>query len=53
MVTPYYASPEVLKDQPYNFKSDIWILACILYEMSALIPPFRADDMEGLFYKVT
>jgi NIMA (never in mitosis gene a)-related kinase len=29
--TPYYASPEVWKDQPYDIKSDIWALGCILY----------------------
>lgn len=51
--TPYYASPEVWKDQPYNVKSDIWSLGCVLYEMITLKPPFRASNMEGLFKKVS
>ena len=50
--TPYYASPEVWKDQPYNYKSDIWSLGCVLYEMITLRPPFRAENMEGLYNKV-
>jgi NIMA (never in mitosis gene a)-related kinase len=51
--TPYYASPEVWKDQPYDFKSDIWSLGCVIYEICSLHPPFRADDMQALFKKVT
>lgn len=50
--TPYYASPEVWKDRPYDFKSDIWSLGCVLYEMAALRPPFKAHDMGGLYKKV-
>jgi len=50
--TPYYASPEVWKDKPYDHKSDVWSLGCVLYEMITLKPPFRAKDMEGLFNKV-
>lgn len=50
--TPYYASPEVWRDMPYDAKSDMWSLGCILYEMVALRPPFRAEDMEGLYRKV-
>ena len=50
--TPYYASPEVWKDKPYNSKSDIWSLGCVIYEMCTLNPPFRAQNMEELFKKV-
>jgi NIMA (never in mitosis gene a)-related kinase len=50
--TPYYASPEVWKDQPYDNKSDIWSLGCVLYEVVALKPPFQASDMDGLYKKV-
>jgi len=37
----------------YDHKSDIWSLGCVLYECCALKPPFRADDMEELYKKVT
>ena len=50
--TPYYASPEVWNDSPYDNKSDIWSLGCVLYEMITLKPPFRAQDMEGLYKRV-
>jgi NIMA (never in mitosis gene a)-related kinase len=50
--TPYYAAPEVWRDQPYDLKSDIWSFGCVVYEMCSLVPPFRADDMDGLFKKV-
>jgi NIMA (never in mitosis gene a)-related kinase len=50
--TPYYASPEVWNNSPYDCKSDIWSLGCILYEMLTLNPPFNADDFEGLYKKV-
>ena len=40
-------------DIPYDQKSDIWSLGCVLYELCVLNPPFRADDMDGLYKKVT
>lgn len=50
--TPYYASPEVWQDKPYDLKSDIWSLGCVLYELVALNPPFTAKDMKGLYQRV-
>ena len=50
--TPYYASPEVWRDEPYDLKSDIWSFGCVLYEVCSLKPPFTANNMEQLYKKV-
>ena len=50
--TPYYACPEVWKDMPYDNRSDIWSMGCVLYEMAMKQPPFRATTMKGLYAKV-
>ena len=50
--TPYYASPEVWKDKPYDLKSDIWSLGCVFYELIMLTTPFKAKSMKELYEKV-
>lgn len=50
--TPYYLSPEVCEDRPYNSKSDIWSLGCILYEICALKHPFEAKTQAALLLKI-
>ena len=47
--TPYYASPEVWADKPYDYKSDIWSVGCVLYELCALKPPFRGNSLDQLY----
>ena len=34
--TLYYTAPEILTNQPYNTRSDLWALGCILYELCTL-----------------
>lgn len=50
--TPYYASPQVWSDLPYNGKCDIWSLGCVLYEMASFRPPFMASDIPSLRKKI-
>ena len=50
--TPYYMSPEIFKNKPYNHKSDIWALGCVLYEMTTLNHAFDANSLNGLASKI-
>lgn len=50
--TPYYASPEIWRDEPYDAKSDIWSFGCIIYEMCSLHPPFQGKDIEILYKRI-
>jgi serine/threonine protein kinase len=48
-------SPEVLRGDGYDFKSDIWSLGCLLYELTMLKSPFKAEGLNlySLFQKIS
>eukprot|EP00940_MAST-03C_sp_MAST-3C-sp2_P000787 g787.t1 len=50
--TPYYMSPEVCESKPYSYKSDIWALGCILYELCTRKHAFDSKNLLGLVFQI-
>jgi NIMA (never in mitosis gene a)-related kinase len=50
--TPYYLSPELCEEKPYNHKSDVWSLGCVLYELCTLKHPFESNNQGALILKI-
>ena len=50
--TPYYISPEIWEEKPYDYKCDIWSVGCIIYEMCTLHPPFRGTSLHELYKNI-
>jgi len=52
--TPVYMSPEALHGKGYDFKSDVWSLGCLLYELATLRTPFKnqGDNLYAIFKRI-
>lgn len=50
--TPMNLSPEQFEEKPYDSKSDMWALGCVLFEITTLRHPFDSKNMGALVYKV-
>ena len=46
--TPYYMSPEIWNNTPYNEKCDIWALGCLIYELACFKVPFEGNSVNDL-----
>lgn len=48
-------SPEVLRGGGYDWKSDVWSLGCIVYELAMLRNPFKEEGLNlcSLFQKIS
>ncbi|KAJ0179966.1 hypothetical protein K1T71_004557 [Dendrolimus kikuchii] len=51
--TPYYLAPELCEGQPYDTKSDVWALGCLLYEMCTHKRAFDSETLVGLVKAIT
>ena len=45
-------APELFKNQPYGYKSDMWSLGCVLFELCNLRHAFDALSINGLAIKI-
>ncbi len=52
MHRPYYLSPELCEDKPYNEKSDVWAMGVVIYECCQHKHPFDADNQGALILKI-
>ena len=43
---------EIINNKPYSFKSDLWSLGVLLYEMCALKPPFNGANIHMLAMQI-
>jgi NIMA (never in mitosis gene a)-related kinase len=50
--TPYFTSPEIWEQKPYDYKCDIWSIGCILYEMTTLNVPFLGLNIQELYKNI-
>ena len=52
MGTPLYLSPEIIENKSYSFKTDIWSLGIIFFEMMNLNHPFKSKNFGELIDKI-
>lgn len=50
--TPGYVAPEILNQQPYDEKVDVWSLGVILYIILCGFPPFYHENNSALFKQI-
>lgn len=51
--TPLYMSPQIVHEEEYTFKTDIWSLGCLFFELLTGKTPFQSKTMKQLSKHMT
>ena len=51
--TPQYMAPEQVREEPCTWRSDMFSLGIVVYELLTGRPPFEGDTDYALMYKIT
>jgi serine/threonine-protein kinase len=52
MGTPHYMSPEQVRGERADARSDVFAVGCVFYELLTFRKPFDADSMHSVLFKV-
>jgi len=47
--TPNFMAPEVIRNKFSDFRSDVWSLGCMIYQVVTGLPPFGSVDLERVY----
>jgi len=50
--TPLYLSPEMVKSSTSSYKSDVWMLGCLLHELCSLEKPFKGKEFLQVAHQI-
>ena len=50
--TAYYLPPEIINNEKYSYKADIWSLGVAFYQLMTFKTPFDADRLPALLIKI-
>lgn len=50
--TPLYIAPELVQNNKYSFKVDVWSVGCLLYQMVSGEVPFKSSNLITLGNKI-
>ena len=50
--TPLYMAPELIRQQRYDEKVDVWSLGCIVYQLLCGMTPFDGKTMKKINYNI-